>query len=96
MLRLFIVLWTVLVLAGAVPALAAQSQVAKAAQTVVNINSADAEQLQALPGVGGVTAQRIVAFRSANGPFASVDELVKVKGIGSKTLEKIRGLIVLQ
>ena len=96
MFRLFVILWTVLVLAVAVPALASQTQATKAAQTVVNINTANAEQLQALPGVGGVTAQRIVAFRSANGPFAKVDDLVKVKGVGSKTLEKIRGLIVLK
>jgi competence protein ComEA len=95
MFRLFVVLWTVLVLAAAVPALATEAQVAKAAQTVVNINTASAEQLEALPGIGGVTAERIVSYRTENGPFASVDDLVKVKGIGSKTLDKIRGQIVL-
>lgn len=96
MFRLFVVLWTVLVLAAAVPALASETQIAQAAQAVVNINTANADQLQALPGVGAVTAERIVSFRKDNGPFSSVDELTKVKGIGSKTLEKIRGQIVLR
>jgi len=95
MFRLFVVLWTVLVLAAAVPALAAETHVAQAAQAVVNVNTADAVQLEALPGIGGVTAERIVAYRNEKGPFASIDDLVKVKGVGSKTLEKIRGRIVL-
>lgn len=95
MFRLFVVLWTVLVLAAATPALAAETQMAKAAQPVVNVNTANVQQLEVLPGVGEVTAERIVAYREKNGPFASADDLAKVKGIGSKTLEKIRGLVVL-
>ena len=95
MFRLFVVLWTVLVLAAAVPALAAETHLAQAAQAVVNINTANAVQLEALPGIGEVTAERIVTYRNENGNFASVDDLAKVKGIGSKTLEKIRGQLVL-
>jgi len=95
MFRLFVILWSVLILAAATPALSAETQAAKAAQTVVNINTASADQLEALPGIGGVTAERIVSYRSENGPFTTVDEPAKVKGIGNKTLEKIRGLIVL-
>ena len=95
MFRLFVVLWTVLVLAAAVPALAAETHLAQAAQAVININTADAVQLEALPGIGEVTAERIITYRNENGSFARVDDLAKVKGIGSKTLEKIRGRLVL-
>ncbi|WP_199177395.1 ComEA family DNA-binding protein [Geothermobacter hydrogeniphilus] len=62
----------------------------------VNVNVATTRELQKLPGVGQVTAERIVAFRDANGPFASVDALIKVQGIGRKTLEKIRPLVVVE
>ena len=56
----------------------------------VNINTASKRELEALPGIGEVLAQRILDYRKANGSFQSVDELVKVKGIGEKTLEKLR------
>ena len=56
----------------------------------VNINTASQKELDALPGIGEVLAQRIIDYRSANGPFSTVDELTKVKGIGEKTLEKLK------
>lgn len=60
----------------------------------VDINSANAAQLDALPGVGPATAARIVADRTANGRFASTDDLGRVPGIGPKKLDALKGLIV--
>lgn len=66
-------------------------QVEVAATAQVNLNTADAETLQReLLGVGEVKAQAIVAYREEHGNFASVDELLEVKGIGEATLEKNR------
>lgn len=56
----------------------------------VNLNSATLEQLDALPGVGPVTAQAILDWRTENGRFSSVDDLLDVSGIGEKTLEDLR------
>ena len=56
----------------------------------VDVNSAGAEELALLPGVGPGIAGRIVADRTERGPFASVDELRRVKGIGAATLERVR------
>jgi competence protein ComEA len=56
----------------------------------VNINTADVEELQLLPRVGPALAQRIVEFRTANGDFKSIDELVAVRGIGEKSLESLK------
>ena len=56
----------------------------------ININSASAAELENLPGIGPVTAAAIVAYREEKGPFASVDALTEVSGIGEATLEKIK------
>jgi competence protein ComEA len=60
---------------------------------LVDLNAATVEQLDALPGVGPVTATAIVAWRTANGRFASVDQLGEVDGIGPARLEKLRDLV---
>jgi len=59
----------------------------------VNLNTATVQQLDALPGVGPVTAAAIVAWRDANGKFTSVDQLAEVDGIGPGRLEKLRPLV---
>lgn len=61
-----------------------------AASGKINLNQATSEQLQALPGVGPATAERIITWRENNGRFSSVDELIAVSGIGPKTLAQIR------
>ena len=60
----------------------------------MNLNTATAEDLDALPGVGPVTAAAIIAWRDANGPFGSVDQLGEVDGIGPARLDKLRDLVV--
>jgi competence ComEA-like helix-hairpin-helix protein len=59
----------------------------------LDVNRADRAALQSLPGVGPVLAERILEDRARNGPFRSVDELRRVKGIGEKTLERLRPLV---
>lgn len=60
------------------------------ALSAVNINTATAEELKALPGIGAAKAKAIVEYREQHGAFKTVDELDNVKGIGPALLEKIR------
>ncbi len=59
----------------------------------MDLNTATAEELDRLPGVGPTTAAAIIDHRERNGPFASVDQLADVKGIGEAKLEAVRDLV---
>lgn len=59
------------------------------ALAAVNINTATPQELAGLKGIGPAKAQAIVEYRGKNGPFKSVNDLVKVKGLGAKTVEKL-------
>lgn len=83
------------VVPGAVGAGTVGGTTAPGGGTLVNVNTASASELEALPGVGEVIAQRIVDHRTANGPFASIDELLEVSGIGEATLEAMRELVTI-
>ncbi|MBU2855479.1 ComEA family DNA-binding protein [Acidithiobacillus ferrooxidans] len=61
----------------------------------VNINTADATALDALPGIGPAKAQAVLEYRQAHGPFRSVDELTSVHGIGPRLLERLRPVLSL-
>ena len=78
------------ILVGARPApgvaASAASQPGAAGNALVSLNPATLEQLETLPGVGPVTAQKIVDWRTAHGAFTAIDELLEVDGIGEKTL----------
>jgi competence protein ComEA len=82
--------------AAAVPVAPAPGGVPGAAPApgaVVDLNTATLEQLDTLPGVGPVTAQAILSWREEHGSFASVDDLLDVKGIGEATLAELRDLV---
>ena len=64
---------------------------ATSAFAIVNINTANVDELASLSGIGKVKAEAIVAYRTANGKFKTAEDLTKVKGIGDKTVEKIKG-----
>jgi competence protein ComEA len=61
--------------------------------TFVDINSAALEQLDTLPEIGPKTAQAIIDYRNANGPFETIDEIIEVDGVGQVTFDKIKHLI---
>jgi competence protein ComEA len=56
----------------------------------IDVNKAGVTELMSVPGIGKVMAQRIIDFREEHGPFSRVEDLLKVKGIGEKSLEKLK------
>lgn len=84
------------ILCGLLLMLVAATATTAAATELVDINSADVETLdRVLVNIGPAKAEAIVAYRRANGPFRSIDQLALVKGIGLKTIERNRDRIVL-
>jgi competence protein ComEA len=75
----------------AAPQVPARGASAKAAPSApVDVNTASAADLQTVPGIGKALAQRIVEFREKNGPFGEVADLVKVRGIGEKSIQRLK------
>ena len=62
----------------------------------ININKATAEQLMEIKGIGESYAKRIVEYREKNGPFKNIEDITKVQGIGTKTFDKIKDLIMVE
>ena len=81
------ILVTALMMAWALPLMATDMD-------KVNINTATKEVLMSLDGIGAAYADRIIEYREQNGPFQSPDDLLKVKGIGEKTYDRIKDRIV--
>ena len=69
---------------------------AGAAEGVVNINTADAAALSLLPGVGPSTAERILEFRTENGKFESLPDLMLVRGIGERSFERMQPYLAVE
>ncbi len=66
----------------------------RTAAAKVNINTAGVSELDSLPGIGPVLAQRIVDWRTENGPFQTAEDLLNVEGIGRSTLENLQECII--
>lgn len=66
---------------------------AKRAAPAVDVNTATAQQLEALPGIGPALASRIISYRDSAGPFETLDDLIRIRGIGARTLARLRPLL---
>ena len=62
---------------------------------IVNINTASVSELDTLPGIGPAYANAIINYRTTNGPFVRIEDIVKIKGIGPKTFEKLKSRITI-
>ena len=79
---------------GASPILSTpMPEVVTSTTELINLNTASALELEALPGIGPTTAQKIVDYREQNGPFINAEDIINVSGIGPGTYERIKDLI---
>lgn len=95
----FVVPVLVAVVSFSVPAAAQEpnrsTPAAAASSAPVNLNTATAAQLEALPGIGARTAALIVEYRQKNGGFKKIEELMNVKGVGEKSFLKLKPLVTI-
>ena len=81
-------------LEGALPVLATPGvEVITNTTELIDINTASQAELETLPSIGPTTAQKIIEYREANGPFVSIEDIINVSGIGPGTYERIKDLI---
>ena len=79
---------------GASPVLATpEEEVVVTTTELININTASQAELESLPAVGPATAQKIIEYREANGPFLSIEDIINVVGVGPGNYERIKDLI---
>lgn len=71
-------------------------QQAQAERPPIDVNTATAEELEEIPGIGEALAGRIIEFRQEHGPFEKIDDLLNVRGIGAASLEKLRSYLVVK
>ena len=88
-----LVMAALLALAVCITTVSAQEPRPGAAAAALNLNTATVAQLEALPGIGKSTAERIVEYRQKSGGFKKVEELMNVKGIGEKSFLKLKPLV---
>jgi competence protein ComEA len=92
MTRGVLLLVTLLALAGG-SARAQEPSHSAASGSTLNLNSATLPQLEALPGIGRSTAERIIEYRQKNGGFKRIEDLMNVRGVGEKSFLKLKPLI---
>ena len=83
-------------LSAAVPRVTVAQEAGSSASrsaAVVNVNTASAQQLEALPGIGPRTAARIIEYRQKSGGFKKVEDLMNVQGIGEKSFLRIKSMV---
>ena len=91
---MFVLLLCLGMMVGSVSVLAQTPDSAPAEK--INLNTASAEQLESLPGIGPVTAKRIVDYRAKVGEFKRIEEIINIQGIGDKKFERIKDRLTLQ
>lgn len=74
---------------------AVQGEISKSDNSLININTASADELENIPGIGAVKAESIVSYREENGDFKAIEDIMNVSGIGEKSFEKIKDKITL-